>query len=69
MTPRKSSAEDKRYILTEQGRLWSVYPIDCLCDVRLTGILFTCAECGTVYGSIRDAMKPRAQKWTYGRRG
>lgn len=69
MTQKRTVPEEPRYILTEQGRLWSVYPIDCLCDVRLVGILFSCSECGTVYGSVKDAKKPRAQRWTYGRRG
>lgn len=67
MTSSRSVAREPRWTITARGVSAVLYAEYCACDVKLTGILFTCPECGTVYGSIKEASKPRAQRWNYGR--
>lgn len=68
MTRFKSVAREERWAVTDKGREALDRAPLCICDVRLVGILFACPDCGTVMGSIKDATKPRAQRWTYGKR-
>lgn len=68
MTRKPTVAQSVRWSITEKGRMAADEAPLCICDVRLVGILFACPDCGTVMGSIKDATKPRAQRWTYGKR-
>lgn len=68
MTAKRSVPTEVRWVLTDKGReAIDDLPL-CVCDVRLHGILLACPDCGTVYGSIKEATRPRAQRWTYGKR-
>jgi len=64
---KRTVPQGERWTITEKGRKAADETLYCVCDVRLNGILFTCPDCGTVYGSMREAHKPRAQRWNYGR--
>jgi predicted RNA-binding Zn-ribbon protein involved in translation (DUF1610 family) len=68
MRPKAFVPEERKWIVTDAGRLAATEAPLCICDVRLVGILFACPDCGTVMGSIKEATRPRAQRWTYGRR-
>jgi hypothetical protein len=67
MRPRPKVPPVRAWVITELGRDAAERAEFCACDVKLTGILFTCPDCDTVYGSIKEATKPRAQRWNYGR--
>jgi len=54
----RATREDSReggYVITERGRLDLQAAPPCNCNPRLAGLLIECAECGTVYGSLRDS--------------
>jgi len=44
------------YWITEQGRLDLRTARVCRCNPRLAGLLIECAECGTVYGSVKEGL-------------
>ena len=50
-----SVAASGRYVVTEQGKYDLLTADTCQCDPKLAGLLFTCTECGTVYGSLRNS--------------
>lgn len=55
MTVIRTVALDERIDITEQGRLDLVTAETCVCNPRLAGLLFECAECGTIFGSLRNS--------------
>lgn len=57
-----------RWTITPQGRRAAEVAEHCVCDVKIMGILFACPDCKTVYGSVKDMQRPRAQRWTNARR-
>lgn len=67
MLPKTKNPVVREWVVTPAGcRAIDQAPL-CVCDVKLVGILFACPDCGTVMGSVKDAMRPRAQRWTYAR--
>ena len=46
------------FVLTAQGRLDLAYAEECRCVPRVVGGLVECAECGTVYGLLRERDEP-----------
>lgn len=64
MVPRVTRVPERTWLVTDRGREAIECAALCVCDVKLIGILFACPDCGTVMGSVKDAMKPRAQRWT-----
>lgn len=50
--------EEPRYVLTEKGKYDLLFHQDCDCNPRLAGILIQCPDCGTVFGSISEALSP-----------
>ncbi len=67
MLPKTKVPPERAWVVTAAGRAALECAPTCICDVKLVGILFACPDCGTVMGSIKDATRPRAQKWTYAR--
>jgi hypothetical protein len=50
---------DERYWVTEKGILDLLTAPKCKCEIKLSGLLVTCQECGTVYGYLKDqALSP-----------
>lgn len=45
-----SVASDRRYVLTTAGRELLADHVRCQCEIRVSGLLFECAACGTIYG-------------------
>jgi hypothetical protein len=43
-----------RYRLTAQGREDLESAPSCACHIHLAGLIFECADCGTVYGVLRE---------------
>lgn len=43
------------YVLTEKGKFDLLTADECHCNPRLSGLLLTCPDCGTIYGSLRDS--------------
>lgn len=68
MHPSQAPHPAERIYVTDAGRQAIVASELCVCDVKLHGITLMCPDCGTLYGYIRDAKRPRAQKWNVGRR-
>lgn len=66
MTTSDSVASGVRYVLTEAGRTALSEAVECKCQIRLTGVLLACVECGTVYGSIREDRKSRPRRGARG---
>lgn len=58
MTTNGSVPTDVRYVLTEAGRNALAMAVECECKIRLIGVLLSCDECGTVYGSLKDQRLP-----------
>jgi hypothetical protein len=64
VTNDRSVPGEIRYVVTDAGRE-ALESIDsCDCEIRLSGVLLTCAECGTVYGSVLND-----RRTSYGRNG
>lgn len=42
------------YLVTPQGHEDLASAPLCVCNVRLDGLLFSCPDCGTVYGIMRE---------------
>lgn len=58
MSTNGSVAVEVRYVVTDAGREALEHGEACECTMRLVGILLMCAECGTVYGSLKEAKMP-----------
>ena len=63
MTSNGSLTGDVRYRLTPVGYTDLHNADTCVCELRMSGLLLACDGCGTVYGFVRDAGRPRAQKF------
>ena len=50
------------YVLTEWGRAALRDSITCDCHPKFVGLLFTCNDCGTIYGRWQEQLPQRAQR-------
>jgi uncharacterized Zn finger protein len=48
-------ATNGRYVVTAKGRDDLRRAEQCECQLRITGLLVECPECGTVYGYTRES--------------
>lgn len=62
----KSTHQGCGYVVTEQGRYDLLCAPTCLCKPKLSGLLLSCPECGTVWGHVSESgrkYKPSVRPW------
>ena len=57
----------REFVVTERGSYDLRTADTCQCNPRLSGLLITCPDCGTIYGSLSEqalpAMPREKRRW------